>query len=181
MGMRISGRELSALAFGAALFVLAPEAHADDPACQAVLEAVIKQTAVPVHQKITIESAAAPGKPIQSEMIHVGDTLYMQVRGQWMARPYDRQKAVEDARQAMLKADHSCTRVGSVAVGGQPAELYSVQSKSATGSTDSRVWISSATGLPLRQHTVMVEQGTTKMQHEVAFDYANVRAPAVAR
>lgn len=165
------------LVFAAALVVLVPQANADDAACRAVLEAVIKQTTVPVHQKITIESAAAPGKPIQSEMIHIGDTLYMQVRGQWTARPYDRKKAAEDARQAMLKADHSCTRVHSEAVDGQSAELYSVQSKSATGSTDSRVWISSSTGLPLRQHTVMLEQGTTKMQHEVAFDYADVRAP----
>src|SRR6188768_935356 len=39
------------------------DARADDAACQAVLQSVIKQAAVPVHQKITIESAAAPGKP----------------------------------------------------------------------------------------------------------------------
>ena len=177
--MKIAGYALSALAFGAELAVLGPRAKADDPsACQAVLEAVIKQTTVPVHQKITIESAAAPGKPIQSETIHVGDTLYMQVRGQWMARPYDARKAAEDARQAMLKAEHSCTRVGSEAVDGQPATLYSVQSRTATGSTDSRIWISPSTGLPLRQRTVMLEQGATKMQHEVGFDYTNVRAPA---
>jgi len=177
--MKIAGYALSALAFGGELAVLGPRAKADDPsACQAVLEAIIKQTTVPVHQKITIESAAAPGKPIQSETIHVGDTLYMQVRGQWMARPYDARKAAEDARQAMLKAEHSCTRVGTEAVDGQPASLYSVQSKTATGSTDSRIWISPSTGLPLRQRTVMLEQGATKMQHEVGFDYANVRAPA---
>jgi len=182
MEMRIAGHSLCALAFGAALGVLASQARADDAACQAVIEAVIKQASVPVHQKITIESAAAPGKPIQSEVIHVGDTLYMQVRGQWTARPYDRRKVAEDTRQVMLKAEHSCTRVRSEAVDGQTAELYSVQSKSATGNTDSQVWISSATGLPLRQHTVVLEQGTTKMQHDVRFDYANVQAPSgVAR
>jgi hypothetical protein len=182
MEMRITGRPLPALAVAAALVVSALPARADDAACQAVIEAVIKQAGVPVHQKITIESAAAPGKPIQSEAIHVADTLYMQVRGQWTARPYDRKKVAEDARQAMLKADHSCTRLRSEAVDGQAAELYSVQSKSATGNTDSQLWISSATGLPLRQHTVVLEQGTTKMQHDVRFDYANVQAPSgVAR
>ena len=177
-----SGYLLGAPVLAAALVVLAPQVWADNAACQAVLEAVIKQAAVPVHQKISIESAAAPGKPIQSELIRVGDTLYMQVQGKWMARPYDGKKAAEDARQAMQKAEHTCTRVRSEAVDGQAAEFYSVQSKSATGSTDSQIWIASATGLPLRQHTVMLEQGTIKMQHVVRFDYANVRAPeGVAR
>ena len=98
-----------------------------------MLQSVIKQAAVPVHQKITIESAAAPGKPIQSETIHLGDMLYMQIQGRWMTRPYDAAKAAEDARQAMTKAEHTCTRVRSEAVDGQPAELYSVQSKMPTG------------------------------------------------
>jgi hypothetical protein len=182
MEMRITGRPLAALAVAAALVASALPAHADAAACQAVIAAVIKQADVPVRQKITIESAAAPGKPIQSEVIHVGDTLYMQVRGQWTARPYDRRKVTEDTRQAMLKAEHSCTRLRSEAVDGQAAELYSVQSKSVTGNTDSQIWLSSATGLPLRQHTVVLDQGTTKMQHDVRFDYANVQAPpGVAR
>ena len=130
-----------------------------------------------MHQKISIESAAAPGKPLQSEMIRTGDTLYMQVRGQWTSRPYDGQKAANDARQAMQKAEHSCTRVRSEAVDGQPAELYSVQAKTASGSTNSQIWISYANGLPLRQHTVMLEQGGAKGQHDVRFDYTDVRAP----
>jgi len=131
-----------------------------------------------VHQKISIESAAAPGKALQSEMIRIGDTLYMQVRGQWTSRPYDGQKAVNDAQQATQKAEHTCIRVRSEAVDGQAAELYSVQSKTASGGTDSQIWISPATGLPLRQHTVMLEHGATKARHDVHFDYANVRAPA---
>lgn len=177
--MKIVGESLAVFVCTAALAVLAARPLlADDAGCKAVLDAVIKQTTVPVHQKITIESAAAPGKPLHSEMIHLGDTLYMQVRGQWMARPYDGKKSAEDARQAMQKADHTCTRVGSEQVEGQAAELYSVQSTSATGTTDSRIWISSSTGLPLRQQTTMDEQGATRMKHEVSFDYANVAAPA---
>ena len=98
-----------------------------------MLQAVLKQTAAPVHQKVTIETAAAPDKPMHNEMIRLGDTLYMQARGQWMARPYDAAKAADDARQAMTKGEHSCTRVRSEAVDGQPAELYRVQSKTADG------------------------------------------------
>jgi hypothetical protein len=174
--MRAIGRRLPVLALGMALGMLGREAVADDAACQTVLDAVIKQATIPVHQKISMESAAMPGKTLQSEMIRTGDTLYMQIRGQWTSRPYDRQKAVDDARQAMQKAEHSCTRVRSETVDGQSADLYSVEAKTASGGTDSQIWISSASGLPLRQHTVMLEQGSAKAQHDVRFDYTDVRA-----
>ena len=130
------GRRLAVVVLGTAFGMLAREAIADDAACQAVLDAVIKQATIPVHQKISIESAAAPGKVLQSEMIRTGDTLYMQVRGQWTSRPYDGQKAANDARQAMQKADHSCTRVRSEAVDGQPTDLFSVEAKTASGGTE---------------------------------------------
>jgi len=175
--MRAIGRRLPILMLGTALGVLGREASADDAACQAVLDAVIKQATIPVHQKISIESASMPGKALQSEMIRTGDTLYMQIRGQWTSRPYDAQKAVNDARQAMQKAEHNCTRVRSETVDGQPADLYSVEAKTASGGTDSQIWISPASGLPLRQHTVMLGQGSAKAQHDVHFHYADVRAP----
>jgi hypothetical protein len=174
----IAGRLLSVALFVIACGVARAGARADDAACQTVLQAVLKQTAAPVHQRVTIETAAAPDKPVHNEMIRLGDTLYMQMRGQWMARPYDAAKAAEDARRAMTKGEHSCTRVRSEAVDGLPAELYRVQSKTATGGSDSQIWISIASGLPLRQTVTMLEQGTVKLKHEVRSDYSNVRAPA---
>ena len=125
--MRAIGRQLSILVLGTAVGALGREAVADDAACQAVLDAVIKQATIPVHQKISIESASMPGKTLQSEMIRTGDTLYMQIRGQWTSRPYDGQKAVNDARQAMQKAEHNCTRVRSETVNGQRSVGRSLQ------------------------------------------------------
>ncbi len=68
---------------------------------------------------MSIESAAAPGKPLLSEIIRTGDKMYMQIRGQWTSRPYDNQKAATDAREAMQKARHTCTRLRNEAVDGQ--------------------------------------------------------------
>lgn len=175
--MRAIGHRLPVLALGMALGMVGREAMADDAACQDVLDAVIKQATVPVHQKFSIESAAMPGKTLQSEMIRTGNTLYMQIRGQWSSRPYDGRKAIDDARQAMQKVEHSCTRVRGETVDGQSADLYSVEAKTASGGTDSQIWISSASGLPMRQHTVMLEQGGPKAQHDVRFDYTDVHAP----
>jgi hypothetical protein len=175
-------RTTAVLALGAMTLGVSPTAlRADDAACQAVLAAIIKQTTVPVHQKITVEKPGAPGEPDQSETIRVDGTLYMEDGGQWTARPYDSAKAAEDVRRAMQKAEHSCTRLRGEPVDGQAADLYSVHSKTATSSSDAQVWISSATGLPLRYNATM-EQGATKVKSEVRYDYADVRAPAgVAR
>lgn len=172
------GRGLSVLVPLMAVGLSAGTARADDAACQAVLEAVIKHAGVPVRQIITIESASSPGKPIKSEIIRMGDTLYMLVGSQWVARPYDSQKAANDSRQSMQKAAHTCTHVRSDIVEGKPATLYSVQTKSEQGTSEAEIWIA-ADGLPIRQHTDM--QGPSKSRHEVRFDYTNVTAPTNVR
>lgn len=175
-------RTTAVLVLGAmTLAVLPPAARADDQACEAVLAAMIKQTTVPVRQKITIENPAGRGSPDESETIRVDGMLYVEDLGQWTARPYDSAKAAEAVRQAMQKAEHSCTRLRSEPVDGQAADLYSVHSKTATSSSDAQVWIASATGLPLRYNATM-EQRAVKVRSEARYDYANVRAPAgVAR
>lgn len=176
--MRQLDRGLSVLVLAMALGVSGGGARADDAACQVVLEAVIKQAGVPVRQTINIESAASPGKPLKGEIIRLGDTLYMKAGSQWVARPYDGQKAVNDSRQAMQKAAHSCARVRSDTIDGKPATLYSVQTKGEQGTADSEIWIG-ADGLPARQRTEM--QGADKARHEVRFDYADVTAPTNVR
>lgn len=167
-------RGLSILILSAAFALPACLARADDVACQAVLDAVVKQAAVPVRQVITIESAAAPGKPLRGEIIRLGDTLYMRAGSEWVARPYDAQKAAGDSRQAMQKTPHTCTRVRVDTVDGKEATLYSVRTTGAQGPTESEIWIGGE-GLPVRQQTDV--QGTDKAQHKVRFEYANVTAP----
>ena len=73
---------------------------------------------------------------------------------------------VRDAPRIMTKGEHSCTRLRSEAVDGQPAELYRVQSKTATGGSDTQIWISTATGLPLRQTVAMAAAGIGFWQGE---------------
>ncbi|MDB5487489.1 MAG: hypothetical protein JWQ58_1204 [Reyranella sp.] len=172
------GRGLSTLIFSMVLGLSAGGARADDAACKTVLDAVIKQAGMPVRQIITIETAASPGKPLKSEIIRLSDTLYMQVGNQWVARPYDSQKAVSDSRQSMQKAAHTCARLRNDAVDGKQATVYSVQTKGEQGTTESEIWIG-ADGLPVRQHTDM--QGPSKSRHEVRFDYTNVTAPTNIR
>ena len=98
----------------------------------------------------------------------------MQIRGQWTSRPYDSQKAANDARAAMQKAEHSCERVKSEVVESSRRNSTAFRARPLRAARNSQIWISHASGLPLRQHTVMLEQGSAKSQHDVRFDYANV-------
>ena len=178
--MRGCGRQLFVLVLapvllGTALGLSGGGARADEADCKAVLDAILKLMRTPVHQTISVENAVSPGKPLLSEIVRTQSTTYTLVRGQWMARPYDGKKAAEDAAQTMQKAAHTCSRVRSETVDGQAAELYSVQAKTEQSTVDSQIWISTSTGLPLRQHTEM--SGAAKAKHEVHFDYTNVRAP----
>ncbi|MSP74773.1 MAG: hypothetical protein EXR12_01415 [Rhodospirillaceae bacterium] len=50
-----------------------------------------------------------------------------------------------------------------------------VQSKTEQSTTDSQIWISNSTGLPLRQHIEM--SGAARSRHEARFDYTNVCTP----
>lgn len=168
-------RGVSILVLSAAFGLSSGIAKADNAACQTVLDAVIKQAGVPVRQVITIESAAAPGKPLRGEIIRLGDTLYMRAGTEWIAKPYDALKAVRDSTQALQKSPHTCTRVRIDTFDGKEATLYRVQTSGAQGPTVSEIWIG-GDGLPVRQQTDV--QGADKAHHKVRFEYANVTAPA---
>ena len=164
------------VAFLSPIFAGTEMARADEAACKAVLDSVIKQATLPVHQKVVIENAAAPAGKIDSEVIRTGDAIYMQIRDQWKKLPYDPTKATQDARTAMEKSRHECTKVRSETVAGQAADVYAVTSHGPEGDSQSEIWISASSGLPMRQHSEMVVQGH-KVRHEVTSDYANVKAP----
>ena len=152
-------------------------ARADDTACKAVLDAVVKQSTVPVRQKMEMESTQASGRKMQSELVRVGDTLYMQLAGQWHKRPYDAAKTIAEAQEAMRKSTHKCEKVRREAVNGESADLYKVHSDGPQGTSEAEIWLSVASGLPLRQHTEMTPPSGAKLRHDVTYEYSNVKAP----
>lgn len=164
----------------AIVFAIGPSggiAWAGDAECKAILEAVGKQASLPVRQKAVMESSQAPGRKFESEMIRTADALYMQINGQWHKRPYDPAKTIAEAQEAMSKSKHSCELVKRDEVNGQAADLYKVHSEGPQGVVDAEMWIGVASGLPLRQRTQMAPPSGTRMQHDVTYEYGNVKAP----
>ena len=151
-------------------------AHASDADCTAILDAIVKVTATSVHQKISIQMPN--GKPpLQTEVIHIKDTMYTRATGPWAARPYDGAKVAADARQAMAASEHTCSRDGSEPVDGQPALVYRMDTVTPKGKSQGKIWISTTSGLPLRQHTILLDGTTANGEHEVRFDYTNITPP----
>lgn len=173
---------ITRIAVGVTLIVAAMgqtggSAWAGDAECKAILESVTRQASLPVRQKGSMESSQAPGRKFESEMVRTADTLYLQMNGQWHKRPYDPARTVADAQEAMSRSKHSCELVRRDQVGGQPADLYRVHSEGPQGTSDAEMWIGVASGLPLRQRTQMTPPGGARMQHDVTYEYTNVKAP----
>jgi hypothetical protein len=157
-------------------------ARADEAACKAVVEAMIKQAKTPMHQKVAVESSQQPGRKIQSETIQIGDTFYMRMQqGQWIKRAHDAGKLISETEEAMQKSSYNCSLVRREAIDGQAADLYKVHSESHQGASDAEIWVSVASGLPLRQHTLLTPPNGVKMQLDVTYDYSNVKAPIPSR
>jgi hypothetical protein len=96
--------------------------------------------------------------------------------GKWVSIPYDGQERVKGIKESGNELEIACQRAGHENVDGQQTDHYTAQTKSGDGSSSGDVWISSSTGLIVKEHMVHVEddkQTTT----DIRFDYANVIAP----
>jgi len=145
------------------------------PECQAMMDAGVKQFSVPSHAFITstgISSALA-----QSEMINVNGATYAMVNGTWMKSPVSVDQLIQQSQAQVASAkSHTCQVMPDETVDGVAASVYTSHTETATGATDSRVWIAKATGLPIKSEIDMT-MGARKSHTSVRYEYNNVTAP----
>ncbi len=149
----------------------ATRAWADDAACRAIEEALVKMATTPVHETVIVERAPTT---LKSETIRTADKTYVEVRGKWMSKPYDSQAEVASVREKMKQEMTDCSRERAEAVDGEAADLYLVHATSAATVAEMKLWISTAKGLPLKVVSMM---GGGKMRSEVRMDYVHVGPP----
>ena len=156
----------------ACLLVGAAPAHADD--CAIVKTASIAQAKVPYA---VVHVMTLPGKPAQRfEMIFKGDKAYTLMNGAWSSMAFsmqDRIDTINAASEQAAKATYTCRKVGSEAVNGEPASVLASHGDSHGKVTDSRLWVSDKTGLPLKSE-VHLAAGTVITDE---FRYAHVDVP----
>lgn len=150
--------------------------------CAAVYAALGKLATTPNHQFMATRSDTHPGVG-SDEVIVTRDAMYVQVKGQWHAHAYNGAESRRQIEQGARTAPDRCLHVRDESVDGVAASLYQTQNADGDGSSvDTQLWISSATGLPLRQRIdVDVGGKQGKSSTEVRFDYSDVVAPAGAK
>jgi hypothetical protein len=148
-----------------------------DPSCKPV------QTAMDAMARTDRYHAAgtrtSKGKANPTEEIYVGDTLYKGVASRWSRIAVTPQDRIDAGKEVGLTM-HGCRTVGNEPVNGEAAVVYVTQSdvKQPKIHTDSRIWISTKSGLPLR---VESDAGSASSKIHVSNLYtygAGVRAPA---
>ena len=141
--------------------------------CQAMITAGEKQFSVPSHAYMT-NTGLGP-TPMHSEMISINGAAYLLMQGHWMKSPVDPAQLMQQAKQALMTAkSYGCTQLPDEAVGGVATAVYSSHTDMGTGTTDSKVWVAKATGLPVKSETEMT-RGEKKSHVSVRYSTATSR------
>jgi hypothetical protein len=160
------------------LFVMehAAPAHAAD-SCQPVFDALTKLTTMPSHS-YTTSTVAKGGSQQTAETIMTQGKKYIRASGKWMDSRVTTQEVLEQERVNEKNGKASCQFVRSDSVNGESASVYRMQRETSGFKEDSQIWISKASGLPLREEQDMDYGGEIGKRHNSArFEYGNVQPP----
>lgn len=150
------------------------QAAVADASCQPVQAALIAFSHAPAFR---VSTTTLDGKAVSVESIYVGDTLYYGSAPDWMKIPQTQAERLEvDAKSGSTLS--RCRMVGRESVHGEVAIVYEAHRETKTPATrsDDKIWISTKSGLPLRQDTDATGQFAGK--GTMLFTYgADVRAP----
>jgi hypothetical protein len=148
-------------------------AQAPPGPCQAVFDAMLKETMTP-HHAVTVRSGAEAG-----ESIATSDTMYVKVRGVWKKSPMTMHAMLAQQQENIRGATvASCSVLSDDVVNGEAAAVWHAHYEQPDlGVSESKVWVSKATGLPLK--TEVSVQAGEKTSVVTTFDYGHITAPVV--
>jgi hypothetical protein len=142
-----------------------------DGACQPLIDAMIKFAATPSHGYVSGAGVKA------AEMIRTGGALYVLTKGKWITVPLDPEEEMSDLKEKLgASSSATCAAAPGETVEGQPTQVYTAHTVTEDVTSDSKTWVATATGLPVRQE-IRTDDGRVR---SIRFDYANVAAPAGA-
>jgi len=155
---------LSSLAFAATI--------PDDPAGKAAFGALTKLAETPHHQYISSDDGSAGAN--DGELISTDSTIYIKVHGKWRVSRMTPKQWHEQEKENIsdAKAIH-CEYERDEAVDGEATAVYKTHTENGDDSSESEIWVSKRSGLPLRM--AIVVNGTT--HKSIRIEYANIKAP----
>jgi hypothetical protein len=148
-------------------------ARATDP-CDVIFNAMIAQVKVPFAVQATQAPKNGPAQKMETRF--VGGKSYFFVQGAWHSEPVTPDQMVADLTEARKSAKQTCTMAGDETVDGTPTTVYEAHLDSDGEKSDNKLWVSKATGLPVKSEARMQEGTITQ-----TFRYDGIQAPAGAR
>jgi hypothetical protein len=136
-----------ALASAAALCAISGFARGEVVDCKPVFDAMLRVATTPYHAFTTLN---VNGKSIVAEQINDGKKIYVLVAKKWSVSPMTPQDMLNQENENIQNTQSSCTLVREESVDGTSATLYSTHEERDGVKTNGQVWVSKATGLPLR-------------------------------
>jgi len=156
---------------------LLSSAHAADP-CQPVFDALTKVVTTPNHGYSTQTGAFVRGKPRSGETIYVQGARYVRVDGTWTKSRLQNEDILQQEKENRANGKASCQFVRNESVNGESAMLYAMHSENEYAKEDAQMWISKATGLPLREEMDTDAGGAIGKSHRsMRYEYSNVKPP----
>lgn len=144
--------------------------------CQPVFDALTKAATTPSHSYTT--NIAVNGSKSESETIIANGQKYIQARGKWMRLPVTSQDMSEQEKEEEQHGKSICQLLRSESVSGEAATLYSMHREYEGVVEDTQMWVSKATGLPLRAEEDVDRGGShAKGHYSTRLEYGNVKPP----
>jgi hypothetical protein len=158
---------LVGFSFGQLLIGAKPGAAQGD--CKLVFGATSKILNTPVHLYVTTNIG---GKTQAVESIYAAGAIYIKFNGKWSPSPITMQETKQLEQKNLQNNKATCRYLNDEPVNGEMAAVYSVHDVSPKGVVDTKIWISKAKGLPLRQ-----EDDVDKTHNSTRYEYGNVKPP----
>lgn len=167
----------------AALAVLTPCAHAQDPSCKQVFNSLKLQANTPNHQYFTISGAEPDSHAQTNEIITTGRARYVLMNGLWQTLSESPHEITKREEENFKKSKTVCRLLREETLEGTATSVYVEQSQTGPISSLGTIWIAKSSGLPLREE-VNTDAGTGpagKRHLEIRIAYTDVHAPVVEK
>jgi hypothetical protein len=140
-------RAILTLGWAATFCVTSGWVHAAETGCKAVFDAMLRAAAMPHH---TFTTQDRDGKSVVSETIDDGKKIYVLIGGKWVVSPMTPQNLIDQEKENIQNGKSVCSVIRDESIDGVSATLYTTREEVGT---NGQIWISKATGLPVRIKT----------------------------
>lgn len=157
----------------------AAAASAEDASCDPVVGAFARLAQTPNHQYT--EQRGRSGTE-RTESVTTGTMRYLWTQGKWIGKPFSPAAEIMEEASRAKSESSTCRWVRDEAAEGIAASLYFVRTKADYGSSEAKLWIAKANGLPVREEIKLdLAKVPGKTHIEVRFVYAGVAPPPGAQ